>query len=133
MTLTRRALGAWAVPVVLVAAASPAFAASAPVTVTGWADKCPGTSDVPGGFPKHGYRLVLTVSGDPSRVVVTEVVLGNGKRAQVLTQPVRTSSGWEAVVDADSSPSTLTVTAVVDGQTVTAHLDAYPHCTGGIP
>ena len=122
---------AWAAPVLTVAAAAPMVAASTPPgpTVTGHADKCPGASDVPGGWPKHGYRVVLTITPEPSVVVPVEVRLGNGKHATILGDATRTSAGWEFVVDAASSPSTLTVTANVDGSLRTVAVKAHPHCT----
>ena len=122
---------AWAAPVLMVAAAAPMVAASTSPTptVTGFADKCPGASDVPGGWPKHGYRVVLTIRPAASVVVPVEVRLGNGRHATILTDATRTADGWEFVVDANSSPSSLTVTANVDGSLVTLAVKAHPHCT----
>ena len=120
---------AWAAPAITVAAPAPFLAASPqPTRVTGRADKCPGESDVPGGWPKHGYRVVLAVTPEPSVVVPIQVILGNGKYATVLTDATRTEHGWEFVVDADSSPSTLTVHAVIDGATHAVTVKAHPHC-----
>lgn len=126
---------AWTVPVLMVAAAAPSVAASSSppalaFKVTGWADKCPGASDVPGGWPKHGNRVVLTVLPISGSVTVDSVVLGNGKSATVLTDPVQVTSSWdwEFVVDADSSPSTLTVLGSVDGKPFTCAVKAFPHC-----
>lgn len=134
--IDRRSLAkgaAWAAPVLMVAAAAPSVAASSPplTRVTGWADKCPGASDVPGGWPKHGYRVVLAITPEPTAVVPVEVTLGNGKLALVLTHPTRTADGWEFVVDAGSSPSTLTITVDIDNTTHTFAVKAHPHCTGG--
>ena len=122
---------AWAAPVLTVAAAAPMVAAStspAP-TVTGFAEKCPGASDVPGGWPKHGYRVTLVIRPAASAVVPVEVRLGNRKHATILTDATRTSAGWEFVVDANSSPSSLTVTANIDGSLVTLAVKTHPHCT----
>ena len=120
---------AWSAPVLMVAAAAPAIAASPrPTRVTGWADKCPGASDVPGGWPKHGYRVVLAITPEPQTVVPVQVVLGNGRYAQIVGDAHRTSDGWTFVVDAASSPSTLTVTVSVDGHTHTLAVTARPHC-----
>ena len=121
---------AWTVPVISIAAAAPMIAASTgfPTRVTGWADKCPGASDVPGGWPKHGYRVVLAITPEPQTVVPVQVVLGNGKYAQIVGDAHRTSDGWTFVVDAASSPSTLTVTVLVDGTTHTLAVTARPHC-----
>ena len=106
---------AWAAPVLMVAAAAPSVAASTPppTRVTGWAEKCPGASDVPGGWPKHGYRVVLAITPEPSVVVPVEVTLGNGRWARIVTDATRTADGWEFVVDAGSSPSTLTVLSLI--------------------
>lgn len=124
---------AWAAPVLTVAAAAPMVAAShtPSPTVTGWADKCPGASDVPGQWPKHGYRVVLTVRPEPSVVVPVNVRLGNGKYAKVITDAIRSGEGWEFVVDANSSPSSMTVTVNIDGSLVTVAIKAHPHCTEG--
>lgn len=122
---------AWAAPAITIAAAAPMLAASpspAP-TVTGFAEKCPGASDVPGGWPKHGYRVVLNVRPEGSVVVPVEVRLGNGRFATILGDATRTSAGWEFVVDAASSPSTLTVTANIDGSLRTVAVKAHPHST----
>lgn len=121
---------AWAAPVLMVAAAAPMVAASTspPTRVTGWADKCPGASDVPGGWPKHGYRVVLVVTPEPTIVMPIEVRLGNGKYATVITDAVRTADGWEFVVDATSSPSSLTITVDIDSTTHTFAVKAHPHC-----
>lgn len=134
-TPTRRALAkgaAWTVPAIAIAASAPALAASdtTAVKVTGFADKCPGQSDVPGGFPKHGYRVVLTVLPVASSVVVGSVILGNGKTAAALTQPVQIGAGWEweLVIDAASSPSSLAVFGTVDGDPFECTVRAFPHC-----
>ena len=133
MSVSRRNVtkgAAWAAPVLMVAAAAPMVAASTapPTRVVGWADKCPGASDVPGDWPKHGYRVVLTITPEPTIVVPIQVTLGNKKYATIITDPVRTSDGWEFVVDADSSPSTLTITVNIDGTTHTFAVKAHPHC-----
>lgn len=123
---------AWAAPAITIAAAAPSLAASPTTptpTVTGHADKCPGASDVPAGWPRHGYRVTLVVSPEPSVVVPVEVRLGNRKHATILTDATRTSAGWEFVVDAASSPSSLTVTANIDGSLRTVAVKARPHCT----
>lgn len=124
---------AWTAPAITIAAAAPMVAASpSPTpTVTGWVEKCPGQSDVPGGWPRHGYRVVLTIRPEPSVVVPVEVRLGNGKHATILGDATRTATGWEFVVDASSSPSTFTVTVSIDGTTHTVAVKAHPHCTGG--
>lgn len=132
-TIDRRALAkgaAWTVPAIAIAASAPALAASttSAVKVTGFADKCPGQSDVPGGFPKHGYRVVLTVLPVASSVIVGSVVLGNSKTATALTQPVQIGIGWELVVDAASSPSSLAVFGSVDGEPFECRVRAFPHC-----
>ena len=121
---------AWAAPVLMVAAAAPSVAASTPppTRVTGFAMKCPGASDVPGGWPKNGYRVVLAITPEPSVVVPVEVTLGNGKWARILGDATRTAHGWEFVVDAGSSPSTLTVVVAIDGTTHTLAVKAHPHC-----
>ena len=128
--MNRRSLAkgvAWTAPAVMVAAAAPSLAASPTAPkVTGSAWKCPGASDVPGGWPKHGYLIRLAT--DAEVVVPVEVTLGNGKHATVLTDATRTAHGWEFVVDADSSPSTLTVHAVIDGATHAVTVKAHPHC-----
>ena len=123
---------AWTLPVVTVAAAAPSLAASSdPVTrVTGYADKCPGASDVPGGWPKHGYRVHLTIEPEPEVVVPVEVTLGNGKHATILGDATRDGGTWSFVVDAGSSPSTLTAHVVIDGSPATVTVKARPHCTG---
>lgn len=130
--MNRRTLAkgaAWTAPALMVAAAAPAIAASPrPTRVTGFADKCPGASDVPGGWPKNGYRVVLTITPEPSVVVPVEVTLGNGKWARIVTDAARTAHGWEFVVDASSSPSTLTVVVAIDGATRTLAVKAHPHC-----
>lgn len=116
---------AWAAPVLMVAAAAPAVAASPrPTRVTGSACKMPGNS----GAIKHGYRVHLAITPEPQTVVPVQVVLGNGKYAQIVGDAHRTSDGWEFVVDAASSPSTLTVTVSVDGTTHTLAVTARPHC-----
>ena len=130
--MNRRSLAkgvAWTAPAIMVAAAAPSLAASETVTrVTGWAEKCPGASDVPGGWPKHGYRVHLTITPEPSVVVPVSVLLGNGKWAQIVTDATPTGTGWAFVVDAGSSPSTLTVHAVIDGATHAVTVKAHPHC-----
>lgn len=132
MSVSRRNVAkgsAWAAPVLMVAAAAPMVAASTPApTVIGWADKCSGASDVPGGWPTHGYRVVLIPNPSASVVMPVDVSLGNGKYAKVITDATRTGEGWVFVVDAKSSPSKLTVTANVDGSLVAVAIKAHPHC-----
>ncbi len=123
---------AWTLPVLSVAAAAPSVAASTSppgeTRVSGYADKCPGASDVPGGYPKHGYRVVLDIQPAPSVVVPIEVRQNNGKVAQILTDAVYTGLGWEFIVDAKSSPSKLTVIVNVDDTLHTVAIKAKPHC-----
>ena len=131
--MNRRALAkgvAWTAPAVMVAAAAPSLAASSDTVtrVTGYADKCPGVSDVPGGWPKHGYRVHLTIEPEPEVVVPVEVTLGNGKHATILGDATRDGGTWSFTVDAASSPSTLTVHAVIDGHPATVTVKARPHC-----
>lgn len=138
---------AWTLPAVAIAAAAPSLAASGngspgdddpqpPVVVqaSSFAQKCQGQAEVPGGWPKQGYRMVLTVSSpDAPAPQVTSVVLGNGSTATVLDiAPVQLSPGvWEYVVKAASSPSSLTITYTIgDGTTRTATIPASPHCGG---
>ena len=132
--MNRRALAkgvAWAAPAVMVAAAAPSLAASPTAPkVTGSAWKCPGASDVPGGWPRHGYRVALSITPKPDVVVPVEVTLGNGRHATILGDATHTGAGWEFVVDAASSPSTLTVHAVVDGHPTTVTVKAHPRCSG---
>ena len=128
--MNRRALAkgvAWAAPAIMVAAAAPSLAASSdPVArVTGYACKMPGNS----GQIKHGYRV--TLSTDAEVVVPVEVTLSNGRHAQIVGDADPVPGGFEFVVDATSSPSTLTVHAVVDGHPTTVTTKAHPHCTGG--
>ena len=129
--MNRRALAkgvAWTAPAIMVAAAAPSLAASptgAP-KVTGSAWKCPGASDVPGGWPRHGYLVRLAT--DAEVVVPVEVTLGNGRHATILGDAVPVPGGFEFVVDAGSSPSTLTVHAIVDGHPTTVTVKAHPHC-----
>ena len=128
--MNRRALAkgvAWTAPAIMVAAAAPSLAASPTAPkVTGSAWKCPGASDVPGGWPKHGYLVRLTT--DAEVVVPVEVTLGNGKWARIVTDATPVPGGFEFVVDAASSPSTLTVHAVVDGHPTTVTVKAHPRC-----
>lgn len=133
--ITRRNVtkgAAWTLPVLTVAGAAPAIAASPnppeETRVSGYADKCPGASDVPGGYPKHGYRVVLDIQPAPTIVVPIEVRQNNGKVAQILTDAVYTGLGWEFIVDAKSSPSKLTVIVNVDGTLHTIAIKAKPHC-----
>lgn len=121
---------AWTLPAIAVAASAPSLAASPsdPRIVAGHADKCPGASDVPGGFPKHGYVVHLTFDPHPQDVVPVTVLLGNGKYATVLTEATREGAEWSFVVDAGSSPSSLTVTVLADGNEHTHTLKASPHC-----
>lgn len=131
MNPDRRSLAkgvAWLAPAITVAAAAPSLAASPtePPRVTGAAWKCPGASDVPGGWPKHGYLVRLTTNAEV--VVPVEVTLGNGKHATIVGDTTPVPGGFEFVVDAGSSPSTLTVHAVVDGHPTTVTVKAHPHC-----
>ena len=119
----------WAAPVIVTAALAPTLAASTVnYSITGRGDKCPGISDVPGGWPKHGYRVVLNVTPSPSDIAVTHVILGNGKAAKILTSPINTGNGWEFVVDADSSPSKLTVFVIIDGIASSVEVKTFPRC-----
>ena len=119
---------AWAAPVLMIAAAAPSIAASgSPTPPTGTADKCPGASDVPGGWPKQGYRLVM--HGIDRTPGIADIVQGNGKRPLVVAGPTPLGGGsWEWVLDAASSPSSLTVTIVGYAPVVTP---VSPHCGGG--
>lgn len=135
---------AWTVPAVTIAASAPSLAASQssgedgptpPVVVQGasFAEKCQGQAQVPGGWPKQGYRMVLTVSSvDAPAPTVASVVLGNGSAATVVAGPVSIGAGeWEYVVKASASPSTLTVTyTITDGTVRTVTIPASPHCGG---
>lgn len=149
-TVSRRHLAkgaAWTVPAVAIAASAPSLAASGssspgdgapgttpPAVVEGMslADKCQGKSQVPGGWPKQGYRLELTVSPVTAPApTISSITLGNGSPGEVLAvTPVQLRPGvWEYVVRAASSPSTLTVTyAIGDGRVQTARVHASPHC-----
>lgn len=130
--MNRRTLAkgaAWTAPAIMVAAAAPSLAASpTDPDLSAAADKCPGQSDVPGGWPKHGYRL--TITGTPEVPEWVEVVLNNGKPAPVVAGPTPTAPGqWEYVLDAQSSPSTLTVTVkVANRPPETLTVKASPHC-----
>lgn len=132
-TMNRRTLAkgaAWTLPAIAVAASAPSLAASPgdPRIIAGEARKCPGNSDVPGGFPKHGYVVHLTLDPQPEIVVPVSVLLGNGKYATVVTDATREGTGWSFVVDAGSSPSQLSVTVLADGVELTASVKASPHC-----
>lgn len=130
--ITRRNVtkgAAWAVPALTVAAMAPSLAASGTGhTLTGTADKCPGQSNVPGGYPKHGYRVVLTINPTPAAVVPIEVRQNNGKIAQIVSDASFNGQGWEFIVDAKSSTSKLTVIVNVDGTLHTIAIKAHPHC-----
>lgn len=123
---------AWTLPAITIAAAAPSLAASPddPQVVAGHADKCPGASDVPGGWPKHGYRL--TITGTAEAPYGISVTLNNGKPATVVAGPTPTAPGvWEYVLDAGSSPSSLTVlVGLANGTTETLTVKASPHCDG---
>ena len=121
---------AWTLPAIAVAASAPSLAASptTPRIIAGGARKCPGASDVPGGFPKHGYVVHLSFDPQPEVVVPVSVLLNNGSYATVVTDATREGAGWSFVVDAGSSPSTLSVTVLADGVELTASLKASPHC-----
>lgn len=121
---------AWALPAIAVAAAAPSLAASPsdPRIIAGHSDKCPGASDVPGGFPKHGYVVHLTFDPQPEIVVPVSVLLNNGKYATVVTDAIREGADWSFVVDAGSSPSKLSVTVLADGVELTASVKASPGC-----
>lgn len=121
---------AWTLPAITIAAAAPSLAASPVTRVTGWAQKCPGASDVPGGWPKHGYVVHLDVTPTPEVVVPITVLLNNGKYGQIVTDATPGGVGWSFVVDAGSSPSKLTVTVLIDGTEHTVHVKAHPHCGG---
>ncbi|KRE35531.1 hypothetical protein ASG73_16495 [Janibacter sp. Soil728] len=143
---------AWTIPAVAIAASAPSLAASPsngpgegtpgdggsqpPVVVEGssFAEKCQGNAEVPGGWPKQGYRMELTVSSpDAPAPKVLSVVLGNGSTGTVLdVGPVQLRPGvWEYVVQAASSPSSLTITYTIgDGTTQSATIPASPHCNG---
>lgn len=129
---------AWALPVVAIAASAPSLAASEadspgndgqpPIVVQplSFAHKNQGAAVVPGGWPKEGYHLVLTVSSpDAPAPQVTSVSLENGTPGTVLdVGPVPLSPGvWEYVFQAASSPVPLTVTVsytIGDGTARTA-------------
>lgn len=130
--INRRTLArgvAWTTPAIMVAAAAPSLAASpTEVVLSATATKCPGASDVPGGFPKHGY--LLTISGTAEAPYGITVTLSNGKPALVVAGPTPVAPGvWEYVLDAGSSPSTLTViVGLANGTTETLTVKASPHC-----
>ena len=90
---------------------------------------------MPGGWPKQGYRLQVTVvpASAPAPVLVS-AVLGNGQTAAIVGGPTSLGSGlWEYVVDAGASPSTITLTYTIgSGETQTVTVPASPHC-GGAP
>lgn len=117
---------AWTLPVIAIAAAAPSLAASgSPAPPTGHADKCPGQSDVPGDWPKQGYRLVM--HGIDDTPIIASITQNNGKVPDVVAGPTPLSPGsWEWVLDATSSPSSLTVTIVGYPPVV---IPASPHCT----
>lgn len=122
---------AWTAPAIMVAAAAPSLAASpTDPALSAAADKCPGASDVPGGWPKHGYRL--TITGTAESPYGISVTLNNGKPATVVAGPTPTAPGvWEYVLDAGSSPSSLTVlVGLANGTTETLTAKASPHCEG---
>ena len=132
--MNRRTLAtgaAWTLPAIVVAAAAPSLAASptTPRIVAGEANKCPGASDVPGGFPKHGYVVHLTFDPAPEVVVPVTVLLNNGKYAQIVTDATRVGDTFTFVIDAKSSPSKLTVTVLADGTERPHALKASPRCT----
>lgn len=116
---------AWTLPVLTIAAAAPSLAASgSPAPPTGWADKCPGQSDVPDGWPKHGYRLVM--NGVDKTPVIASITQNNGKVPDVVAGPTPLGGGsWEWVLDATSSPSSLIVTLL--GYPMVT-IPASPHC-----
>lgn len=123
--LSRRTV--WSAPVIVVAAAAPQVAASPQNTVSiSNARKCPGNSDVPGGFPKHGYTMEVYSSVDQIHVV--QVVTGNGKEAEVVLFEPISDNRWELVVDAASSPSTIVVTLSVAGVNSQHLVATAPHC-----
>lgn len=121
---------AWLAPAITIAAAAPSLAASPTglSRVDGWADKCPGASDVPDLFPKQGYRVVLSIRPEPAVIVPVSVLLGNGKWAQIVSDCTPGPQGHEFIVDAGSSPSSLTVTVLIDGTEHTVSVKAHPHC-----
>lgn len=143
-TVSRRTLAkgvAWTLPAVSIAAAAPSLAASSEITepsatvtsATSFADKCQGNSQVPGGWPKQGYRMHLVVdpvdAGAPDLISVT---LGNGKAGTLLAGPTAVAPGvWEYAIQAQSSPSSLVVGYTIDGGAVQlATIQASPHCGG---
>ncbi len=135
---------AWTAPAISVAAAAPALAASPgdsgePGTPTppvvdaaaSYAAKCQGSATMPGGWPKQGYRVELTVSPSSAPApVISSVVLGNGKTATLLKQALALRPGvWEYVIQADSSPSSITITYTIGtGTARTATITVRPHC-----
>lgn len=123
---------AWMAPAIAIAASAPSLAASSTNSprVTGYADKCPGKSDVPRDFPKHGYRVVVTVLPTPNVVTVAAVTLNNHKAATILTQPVVAEYAWEweFIVDADSSPASMMIDLIIDGETAQVSVKTFPHC-----
>lgn len=141
-TVSRRSVAkgvAWTLPAVSIAAAAPSLAASdhEPPTIeesSSYAEKCQGASQVPGGWPKQGYRLQVTVvpATAPAPNLVS-AVLGNGQSASIVAGPTALGPGlWEYVLDAGSSPSSITITYTIgDGETRTATVPARPHCGGG--
>ncbi|MGO1166317.1 MAG: hypothetical protein ACTMHL_06845 [Janibacter sp.] len=143
-TVSRRTLAkgvAWTAPAITIAAAAPSLAASTeieepPVIVAAasFAEKGQGQSQVPGGWPKQGYRVQLTVAPATAPAPTLQTVtLGNGKAGTIVAGPTSLGEGlWEYVVDASASPSSLilTYTFAADGVTQTATIPARPKCGG---
>lgn len=137
-TVSRRSVAkgvAWTLPAVSIAAAAPSLAASPEEPVieesSSYAEKCQGASQVPGGWPKQGYRVQVTVV--PATAPAPDLlsaVLGNGQVATIVAGPTALGEGlWEYVLDAASSPSTITLTYTIGaGETKTATIPASPHC-----
>ncbi|QBF46675.1 hypothetical protein [Janibacter limosus] len=115
---------AWAIPAVDIAASASSLSASEadspgnreqqPIVVQplSFAQKIQGAVAVPSGWPKEGYRLVLTVSpADAPAPRVTSVSLEDGIPSTVLdVGPVPLRPGvWEYVFQTASSPAPDTV------------------------
>lgn len=116
----------WAVPTLLVGGAAPAFAASPPPYLTSVACKAPGESDVPGGYPKHGYLYTITTRS----ALVTITVLSVAVNGVNVVWSIRTVGPNKSLilVDANSSPSSFVMTMLVNGVRVVETVSASPHC-----
>ena len=138
MTATRRTIvkgAAWAVPVLAVAPAAPAMAASpAPEPACTWEGaKCPGSSDTPKGWPKHGYLLIADCATWDVYLPALTYAGGNGKPLPVaVDEQGRAMHGATVdgrryvVLDGRSSPETVRVYDATGTKIATVH--TRPHC-----